>query len=254
MPSPATYFTRPSNIRPAALSSIESLELGALQGLLWLKSGEGAPMNENMSLVNNCSNVTATTTYATTTEVTIDESTLTLHPKKKKKKINHKSTAAPEKKIRRTITPENLPSVNDDNDAPTTLHSEEDKDYINPIHTIIRKDIIEVFVDKSDKATAGVVRSSFSSRFILIIARCTYMHHHNVGSCCTVLYQYCKVHLIMVQLTIHISSSHTYIFHAHFIISQIYIFLFYKTCNNLIDQEERPQGYESKRRSDWFTL
>ena len=163
MPSPATYFTRPSNIyRPAVLSSIESLEYGALQGLLWLKSsnGDSAPMNEN-SLVN-CNNDIAINTNATP-EVTIDESTLTLHPKKKKKKkINRKSTTAAEKKIRRTVTPENLPSIDDA--PPTTLHSEEDKDYINPIHTIIRKDIIEVFVDKSDKATAGMVRSSFSSK------------------------------------------------------------------------------------------
>ena len=156
----ATYSTRPSDIyRPAALSSIESLEMGALQGLLWLKSGY-APMNEN-SLVNCNNDIATTTTYVTTTEVAIDESTLALHPKKKKK-INRKSTAAPEKKIRRTVTPENLPTFGEVDDAPTTLHSEEDKDYINPIHTIIRKDIIEVFVDKSDKATAaGLVRFSF---------------------------------------------------------------------------------------------
>ena len=132
--------------------------MGALQGLLWLKSGD-APMNEN-SLVN-CNN-DITTTHETTAKDTIDESTLTLHPEKKKKKINRKSTAAPEKKIRRTVTPENLPTFGEVDDAPTTLHSEEDKDYINPIHTIIRKDIIEVFVDKSDKATAaGLVRFSF---------------------------------------------------------------------------------------------
>jgi len=179
MITPATYFTRPSNIyRPAVLSSIESLEIGALQGLLWLKSGEGAPMNEeNMSLVNNCNNdIATTTTHTTTTEVTIEESTLTLHPKKKKKKINRKSTAAAEKKIRRTVTPENLPTFGEVDDAPTTLHSEEDKDYINPIHTIIRKDIIEVFVDKSDKATTGMVRFSFQARFTYY---CTvHMHHH----------------------------------------------------------------------------
>ena len=173
MITPATYFTRPSNIyRPAVLSSIESLEIGALQGLLWLKSGNCAPMNENMSLVNNCNNDTTNTA----TEVAIDESTLTLHPKKKKKKINHKSTAAAEKKLRRTVTPENLPTF-DDNDAPTTLHSEEDKDYINPIHTIIRKDIIEVFVDKSDKSTAGMVRSSFSSKVHPFYCK-VHMHHH----------------------------------------------------------------------------
>jgi len=160
MPSPATYFTRPSNVyRPAVLSSIESLELGALQGLLWLKSGD-APMNEN-SLVNCNNDIATTTTHETTAEDTIDESTLILHPKKKKK-INRKSTAAAEKKIRRTVTPENLPTFGEVDDAPpTTLHSEEDKDYINPIHTIIRKDIIEVFVDKSDKAAAGLVRFSF---------------------------------------------------------------------------------------------
>ena len=198
MPSPATYFTRPSNVyRPAVLNSIESLELGALQGLLWLKSGD-APMNEN-SLVNCNNDIATTTTHETTTEVTVDESTLALHPKKKKKKINRKSTAAAEKKLRRTVTPENLPTF-DDNDAPTTLHSEEDKDYINPIHTIIRKDIIEVFVDKSDKSTAGVVRSSFQARFTFF-AQCT----------CT--NSYCKVHLIMAQLIIHILSSHMYIFY-----------------------------------------
>jgi len=151
--------------------------MGALQGLLWLKSG--APCENENSLVNSCNNDIATTTTHATTKVTIDESTLILHPKKKKKKINHKSTVAPEKKLRRTVTPENLPNFGEVDDAPTTLHSEEDKDYINPIHTIIRKDIIEVFVDKSDKSTAGVVRSSFS-RFILIFARCTFMHHHVV--------------------------------------------------------------------------
>lgn len=132
--------------------------MGALQGLLWLKSG--APCENENSLVNSCNNDIATTTTHATTKVTIDESTLILHPKKKKKKINHKSTVAPEKKLRRTVTPENLPNFGEVDDAPTTLHSEEDKDYINPIHTIIRKDIIEVFVDKSDKSTAGVTKKN----------------------------------------------------------------------------------------------
>ena len=198
MPSPATYFTRPSNMyRPGVLSSIESLEQGALQGLLWLKSGDHGG-DENMSLVNNCNNDTTNTT----TEVAIDESTLTLHPKKKKKKINRKSTAAAEKKIRRTITPENLPQTFDDNDAPTTLHSEEDKDYINPIHTIIRKDIIEVFVDKSDKSTAGMVRSSFSSKVHPYYCK-VHMHHHTV----------------ILQGASHYDSTN----HTHFIISHVYI-------------------------------
>lgn len=194
--------------RPGVLSSIESLEQGALQGLLWLKSGD---VDAPMSLVN-CNNDTTNTT----TEVAIDESTLTLHPKKKKKKINRKSTTAAEKKIRRTITPENLPQTFDDNDAPTTLHSEEDKDYINPIHTIIRKDIIEVFVDKSDKSTAGMVRSSFSSN----VARF-------ISSWFTPLYNtihLTHIYFYSIYTTVHIS----YTFHH-----LTYIFLFHKPCNNI---------------------
>ena len=206
--SSSSFDHNPSSaFHPDVLRATEALEPGAIQIMLSLKhdatyfsddDDDGDVDGKKKSVVPPPTNTMMTIDDDDDDD---DDDIVATLPKKWMTTRSKRTTV----ERRRVVTPENVP----DNEgvggarggggpAPTSLYAEGDEDHINPIHNIIRRDILEVFVD-----TAGVQKKDGSSitsttttrsggRRTKVIAKkkssCTSMPPHRIGLRC----KFCK--------------------------------------------------------------
>ncbi len=168
IPSPTPFAWLPSSspLGTESLCDLETLESSALLSLMSFKNGSAkrsVPYNDDKKVIASES----------TSQVASDEesSSSWMPPRKKVIRSKHVSVSV----VGTAFTAAS---------APTSLYAEGDEDYINPIHNIMRRDILEVFVETGPQDRGGNNSTSArSNRFAGRIGlRCRYCKHLPQGS------------------------------------------------------------------------
>jgi len=162
------------------LVDLEALESSALVSLMSFKNnGNGVaakrscPYNDDDEVIGG----------EASQVVSDEESSASRLPPRKRVSVSRRpvAVAAVESASAAAIVPELVPEAA--TSAPTSLYAEGDEDYINPIHNILRRDILEVFVDTDRPIHSSNHAPPRNARFAGRVGlRCRFCKHLPPGS------------------------------------------------------------------------
>lgn len=156
-----------------SLVDLEALESSALMSLMSFKNGAAAkrscPYNDDDEVIGG----------EASQLVSDEESSASRMPPRKR--VSRRPVAIVESASAAAIVPELVPEAA--TSAPTSLYAEGDEDYINPIHNILRRDILEVFVDTDRPIHSSNHAPPRNARFAGRVGlRCRFCKHLPPGS------------------------------------------------------------------------